>query len=974
MSRTFVRYTIPLDSSSRKSHRLGVNSLAIDPTNSGTLFSGGRDGIIAAWDLKMTLALAPARYDDDGSEVQVTSTNGDSTYKCGLQAHTHWVNEIAVSSDYQNIYSCSSDTFVKCWRPNAFQNDKAETLGSHADYVKCLVAPTYTNSWIATAGLDRSILLWNTDGKGETMRIDGSSADGGMKQSIYSLTSGPNLLGSGGIEKVIRIWDVRSGTRITKLIGHTDNVRSLLCSDDGKTFVSASSDTTIKIWDLTAGRCLHTLTRHIDPVWTLQSDHPKLAVFHSADRSGLVLKNDLRPQATGGNDGECVAVCKEDSGINSLSQIGDCLFTATSSSSINRWLDYETAPTDPFADTDAPLSRLDSASSANAESINGKRTASISSHRRPSRSTMAPHVPPHRNGLRLLKHASSSNGLRRSSLIAQSSVVSLSLDNTSISAHSAESLEPIRTTPEATIKGQAGLIAHNMLSDRTRVLTRDTEGRVKLWDITKCQQIADFGIAEMDDIETAQQSVVALGSWCSVNTRVGALTVEMDPRNLLDAETYYDTVVTDQPLDFDTRNQRFSVGKWMLYHIFQGVIEAEKTRDKNENSRQKQRRPGRLDLGDLSSHTGSAEPGQATPRIGGATPTFGSKNPYASAMSTPGASFGLTSPAPTYNPKPNGVNGHHAQGSMSSLGSDHPTSPVVPGDYFSSPHGTRDPDATPMANETPTTPGSMPKTPGGSGLMKNMKWLRSNKSSKSSTSETKKPSPNTPLPPTSPVGGPMPTRSESQPINFKEFVEFRRKAFANQEGKAQIPENTKESSWIQDLEPMPPLKIPQAVDISLAIFKPGEGEAKDIYRGTVGGLAADLDALAPLLPVWLGQILLANEIPAQMQNLESNKLYFSFLPHEKSALKDPFNASASNLMRLGAARSLRVRKALTYISQRLEADVIEKEGRGRSEEEWLEIVVNGTNVDPDWTLLMTRRHLWNKGGDMKLEYRLKSEA
>jgi len=35
--------------------------------------------------------------------------------------------------------------------------------------------------------------------------------------------------------QIIRVWDPRSGQRITKFAGHTDNIRALLVSESGDT-------------------------------------------------------------------------------------------------------------------------------------------------------------------------------------------------------------------------------------------------------------------------------------------------------------------------------------------------------------------------------------------------------------------------------------------------------------------------------------------------------------------------------------------------------------------------------------------------------------------------------------------------------------------------------------------------------------------------------------------------------------------
>ena len=43
-----------------------------------------------------------------------------------------------------------------------------------------------------------------------------------------------HVVASGGPERVIRTWDTRSGKRIGKLVGHTDNIRVILVSDDSR--------------------------------------------------------------------------------------------------------------------------------------------------------------------------------------------------------------------------------------------------------------------------------------------------------------------------------------------------------------------------------------------------------------------------------------------------------------------------------------------------------------------------------------------------------------------------------------------------------------------------------------------------------------------------------------------------------------------------------------------------------------------
>jgi WD40 repeat protein len=58
-----------------------------------------------------------------------------------------------------------------------------------------------------------------------------------LKHSIYSIAIDPagHVLAAGSPERAIRTWDPRTGKKLTgKLVGHTDNIRSMLVSDDGR--------------------------------------------------------------------------------------------------------------------------------------------------------------------------------------------------------------------------------------------------------------------------------------------------------------------------------------------------------------------------------------------------------------------------------------------------------------------------------------------------------------------------------------------------------------------------------------------------------------------------------------------------------------------------------------------------------------------------------------------------------------------
>ena len=435
-------------------------------------YTGGRDGVICAWDL-----------DSEAQDDKSDSENGEqkksrTTFRKQVQAHTHWVNDIALVKNNLGLVSASSDVTVKLWRPHGHETTAAYTIGSHSDYVKCLTTPDPQANWVASGGLDHKICLWDLNGGGKTLEIDVGKADNVVKGSIYTLQANGPVVASGGPEGVVRLWDIKSGKNITKFVGHTDNVRDLLISEDGDTILSASSDQTIKAWSLTAGRCLHTLTMHTDSVWCMYSDDPHLAVFYSGDKSGLVAKTDTR-RAMEIEEGVSVAVCQEHDGIAKVVTAGDSIWTATSSSSVNRWkdadteLEVETPPSSPR------MERNGSSMSRNVDAHSPPDSPPPTTNGVHAKSRI-----PH-NAILKLAITALHPGRKQVSGHANQSVTNVRKASEAITADDLSLIVPIRGQPAETIEGQNGLIKHHMLNDRKRVLTLDAAGEVVLWDLLK---------------------------------------------------------------------------------------------------------------------------------------------------------------------------------------------------------------------------------------------------------------------------------------------------------------------------------------------------------------------------------------------------------------------------------------------------------------------------------------------------------
>jgi len=142
----------------------------------------------------------------------------------------------------------------------------------------------------------------------------GSTTSGASVWSIAT-TRNASLLVCGTASCAVRGWDPRSGIRLFRLRGHTENVRALLLNDDGTICISGSADRTVRVWDVGMRRCIHVFDAHHDSVWALacagySCGYPPqgavdtagaggaLGEVLSGGRDGLLLSHDLRLMQT----------------------------------------------------------------------------------------------------------------------------------------------------------------------------------------------------------------------------------------------------------------------------------------------------------------------------------------------------------------------------------------------------------------------------------------------------------------------------------------------------------------------------------------------------------------------------------------------------------------------------------------------------------------------------------------------------
>jgi WD repeat-containing protein 48 len=790
-----------------------------------------------------------AQDSNSGSENNSEPKKSTTTFRKQVQAHTHWVNDIILVKNNLGLVSASSDVTVKLWRPHGHETTSAYTIGSHSDYVKCLTSPGPQDNWVASGGLDHRICLWDLNGGGQTLEINVAKADNVVKGSIYTLQANGPVVASGGPEGVVRLWDIKSGKSITKFVGHTDNVRDILISEDGDTILSASSDQTIKAWSLTAGRCLHTLTMHNDSVWCMYSDDPHLAVFYSGDKSGLVAKTDTR-RAMEIEEGVSVGVCQEHDGIAKVVTAGNSIWTATSSSSVNRWKDVDT---ELEVETPPSSPRMERSGSALSRSMDQQSPPTS-----PPPLTNGVHSKsqriPHTAILRLANTALHPG--RKFSKHPNQSATNLRKASEAMIAHDLSLVIPIRGQPAETIEGQNGLIKHHMLNDRKRILTLDTAGEVVLWDLLKCAPIKSFGRRHLDEVVPDVNTTESVANWCSVDTKTGKITVQLEENYCFDAEVYADEIDIPEKIDF-REDQRINLGKWVLRNLFGTLIDEEIRRDASH--RKTMRAEGSIPTGSLRPNAprniAMPETSTGTAMISPETMTTPrANNGNTLYPTTPGLAIGsqpLSPRAEDDNPL-----------DKSNTRQSQPPATDGSADYFSAPAPAQESESssehkepgTPSAVGGPSAPTSPTEEKKKSGLFGKKFQMGFPKKIARQSAEVKPP---TTEPEKSDSGSTKSSDKEEKVIhdNFFGVVQKIRQEYdehGDSRPEEPLPIGITPSLPIET----PVLKPPPHTLIIIQEDNPESGGLADQYRGEISQLGVEADTLEKIAPVWLGDLLL----------------------------------------------------------------------------------------------------------------------
>jgi len=194
----------------------------------------------------------------DKSLIYWTLTREEEKFgiaKRRLKGHSHYVQDVAISSDGQFALSGSWDGTLRLWDLNTGTTTR-NFYGHTKDVLS--VAFSADNRQIVSGSRDKSINLWNTLGQCKF-----TITEEGHKEWVSCVRFSPNLatplIVSAGWDRMVKVWNLTHCKLKTNLIGHTGYVNTVTVSPDGSLCASGGKDGTAMLWDLNEGRHLSSL-------------------------------------------------------------------------------------------------------------------------------------------------------------------------------------------------------------------------------------------------------------------------------------------------------------------------------------------------------------------------------------------------------------------------------------------------------------------------------------------------------------------------------------------------------------------------------------------------------------------------------------------------------------------------------------------------------------------------------------------
>ena len=185
-------------------------------------------------------AIASGSHD---KRIFLWQTYGECDNYAVLTGHKNAVIELHWLADGEHLVSCSSDKTVRTW--DAVTGEAIARLNQHKAIVNSCHPIKRGPPLVVSGSDDCTARVWDTRARGAARTLSER-----FPITAVCMSEGGDQVYTGGIENVVRVWDLRRDEPILTLQGHQDTITGMSLSPDGTRILSNSMDNTLRMWDV----------------------------------------------------------------------------------------------------------------------------------------------------------------------------------------------------------------------------------------------------------------------------------------------------------------------------------------------------------------------------------------------------------------------------------------------------------------------------------------------------------------------------------------------------------------------------------------------------------------------------------------------------------------------------------------------------------------------------------------------------
>jgi WD40 repeat protein len=317
-------------------HADAVTGISFQPQNQQLLTSGS-DGLLRLW----ALPLVPAKSFTHPEAVPAMAAFADgkqfatggadkivrqwdltkNTVVRQFTGHGSAVTAMAVGAN-QAIFSGDAHGEIRLW--NQATGKESAILGAHAGPVSTLALNPAADRLCST-GNDGMLKMWQFPVVGPRPFLHPDQV------TCLALTADGSRLATGCGDKVVRLWNLKTGAKEKDFAGHTLAITAVAVSAQQPWIASSSADKSIRLWNVADGKLLKAMTFPSVPQHVLFLPDGKKLVAAMADGSIRIL------QLPDGKEGKSLAGHTGAVNALALTSTGDLLISAGADKTVRVW-------------------------------------------------------------------------------------------------------------------------------------------------------------------------------------------------------------------------------------------------------------------------------------------------------------------------------------------------------------------------------------------------------------------------------------------------------------------------------------------------------------------------------------------------------------------------------------------------------------------------------------------------------------